>query len=654
MKTIYRTAQMLFRSQDEYDPSLLLEAKEKGYTQLGLSVGDWYSSDEPINLLRRVGEDAAQLGMQLSILTGYQRYAATALAEHPEWRMVFEDGSVGWEACPFHEDYQALYVEAMRKVAQIPSVQEIQLNDEAHLTDWGQHWGCYCERCIAQFRSEAGHEPPRVLDWESDLWRRWIQWRFDNWVRVHREIYDAVKQVRPSVLLSTQFDPAVCLRGWNPWFSGVDIAAMAGVMDLLRVDPYHTYHRHDYRPDITFLPENIRYLKGAMAGKPVRIWTQGMTWPEFSRPLTAADGHWTAALPLALGAESTTYWAYPLMQEQPEVASAYEGSFRWDRYYGETEPVRYAAVVQGWQTKVWLLNQVREGRAAYDVDYFRPPCYTLRRAHVPYEHLWDRRLASDRLSGLRVLLLPRVSCMSQEQAAAVRGFAGGVVATSDTGCYDQVGKRVDRQALAPRVRIGEWGTFGGIAVRFPAHPLFEGVEHERLAFTAYAPHVRADSTLEVLATFLDPSGKDTDVPAIAASVSEPRFLYFAFEPWGVRSTGELRRALSEICAGMLANAVRWAAGSAPPVSLEEPAPKGVELFAGEGQDRYVVTLGNYYLEHDVVTLRLALPEGKGLALAYDAEARRKCPVTKTGDRSVQIPVPLEGKAVKVIVLHVSD
>jgi hypothetical protein len=67
----------------------------------------------------------------------------------------------------------------------------------------------------------------------------------------------------------------------------------------------------------------------------------------------------------------------------------------------------------------------------------------------------------------------------------------------------------------------------------------------------------------------------------------------------------------------------------------------------------VVTLGNYYLDDDVVTLRLALPEGKRLALAYDAEARRRCPVTNAGDRAVEIPVPLSKRAVKVVVLYLA-
>jgi hypothetical protein len=86
----------------------------------------------------------------------------------------------------------------------------------------------------------------------------------------------------------------------------------------------------------------------------------------------------------------------------------------------------------------------------------------------------------------------------------------------------------------------------------------------------------------------------------------------------------------------------------------EPAPKGVELFVGQGEDLYVVTLANYYLDDDAVTLNVALPEGKALALAYDAEARRKAAVRPVGGGAFAIPVPLDSRAVKVIVLRLSN
>ena len=153
--------------------------------------------------------------------------------------MIFEDGSAGWEACPFHEEYQDLYVAAMQRLARAPGVEEIQLNDEAHLTDWGSHYGCYCPTCTTLFRAETGQEPPREIDWQSPLWRRWIRWRLENWLRVMREIAEAVREANPRVRLSSQFDPSVCLRAGAPGSPASTSPALDDVMDLLRVTLPH-------------------------------------------------------------------------------------------------------------------------------------------------------------------------------------------------------------------------------------------------------------------------------------------------------------------------------------------------------------------------------------------------------------------------------
>jgi len=652
MRKVFRTAHIAIRQDGDYDPEVLAEAKEKGYSQIGIDVRDWYQNDREIRLLRRIGEDASALGLSITVLTGYQRYYGSVLVEHPEWRMVFNDGSAGWEACPFHNDYKALYIEAMRKVAAIPAVEEIQLNDEAHLTDWGDHWACYCDTCARLFEEETGHEPPREMDWDDEIWRRWIKWRFENWVRVHCEIRDAIKATNPDVLLSLQFDPSVCLRGWSPWFSGVDIASLADELDLLRVDPYHVMHSHTFRPDITFVTENVRYLKGAMGGKPVRIWTQGFDRHDFSRALTPADGAWMSVLPVVVGAESVQQWSYDLLQQLPEVCRTYEEAFRFDEYYRQTEPVRHVAVVQGWQTKTWHLNEMVDRRATYDINYFRPACQTLRQAHIPYDHLWDRRLAPEQPAGYKALLLPRVTCLSADQGEALRAFGGGIVATVDTGIYNEEGRPADRQAFSDHVQIGDWRQFGGLSVKDATHPIFEDLSSDALARTNnHGLRVEVRGEANILATFLDEEGADTGLPAIVVSEADQRLVYLAFDPLRMGALDwTLRRNLRDISARLLAGGVRWAAGTEPAVSLDMGAPAGLECFLSSGPGLYVLTLGNYFFYDQPVTARVALPEGARITLAYDAQARRRL-VPEAADGGTKLTIDLQGKPVKVVAVY---
>ena len=58
-----------------------------------------------------------------------------------------------------------------------------------------------------------------------------------------------------------------------------------------------------------------------------------------------------------------------------------------------------------------------------------------------------------------------------------------------------------------------------------------------------------------------------------------------------------------------------------------------------------MTLGNYYLEHGEVALRLAPEVARDTALAHDALARRALPFADG-----RVRVALAGEAVKVIVL----
>ncbi len=655
-RRILRTAHIPLRRGVPYDRTVLLEAVENGFNQIGLGAEDrWYQDEEGLSLIESIGRDAASMGLTLSILTCYQRQCPEALHDHPEWRMVFEDDSLGSEACPFHEEYRDLYIAAMQRVARAAGVEEIQLNDEAHLTDWGSHYGCYCPRCTELFRSESGVNPPHSVDWQSALWRRWVRWRLENWVRVMREIADAVRQANPRVLVSSQFDPSVCLRGWSPWFSGVDIAGLAEVMDLLRVDPYHTFHPHDFRPDVTYITEHVRYLRGALGGKPLRVWTQDFVRPEFSRTLDAHDGVWTAVLPVALGAEACTPYAYPLMQELPAVAHAYEDAFRLDRYYAEVEPLRHVAVVQGWQTKTWLLTDMRDGQAVYDTTHFRPACAVLRRGHLPYDHLWDRRLSAEHLAGYRALLMPRVASLSTAQAAALRDFGGGVVLTSDTGCYDEWGQPAAQQAFGSLVQIGEDREFGGVVVRDRTHPLTAALPAGTLRVRTRGFVATPAAGATVLATFADASGSDTGLPAIVVREGPAARVWFSFEPLQARTPDVAlisQRALAERLADLLVRAVRWAAGGDPLVAMETTASPGVELMVSTGPGMCVVTLGNYYLEDGTVTLRLAPDERGTPYLAFDATARRALPVLADA-QGATLTVSLDREAVKVIVLRFS-
>jgi len=424
MKKIMRSAML-----SPFDPAKLGEVRQRGYVLVGVGLGSWHTPkllDESVRQMKETAEKAAEMGIGIQVLTGYQRYIAEALRENPEWRMRFNDGSYGSEACPFNEEFENLYIEAMKKVATCRNIFEIQLNDEAHLTNWRDKWGCYCEECVRKFREETGFEAPTVPDWNSKAWKKWIKWRLENWAKVHRVVREAIKCVNPSINVSVQFTPYVDLYPWNPWFSGVDLCAVADDMDMLSTDPYHTYHLHDFAPDITYLTEYAKFYKAVVGEKPFHIWPWATVRPTNTRELTWKDGQWGGILPIAIGAFSTKAWSFDGMKQRERVLKAYEDMFALDVFFEEVEPLKHIAVVHGFQTEVWLVNDnynLHLRGPTYDRQIFRKTCDFLRQNLITYDHFFDKRLEPRYLSGYRALVLPRIACLSNPQAKAATACA---------------------------------------------------------------------------------------------------------------------------------------------------------------------------------------------------------------------------------------
>src|SRR5262249_32390412 len=72
-------------------------------------------------------------------------------------------------------------------------------------------------------------------------------------------------------------------------------------------------------------------------------------------------------------------------------------------------------------------------------------------AHLPLRILSEYDLEDAKLQGIRVLVLPDVRVLSERSSEVVRRFVkagGGLVATCDTGLYDQALKRSPNFSLA--------------------------------------------------------------------------------------------------------------------------------------------------------------------------------------------------------------
>jgi hypothetical protein len=219
---------------------------------------------------------------------------ASYLKQHPDAAPVGPDGKVspppdGWQGiCPSHAGYRKYRMNAFRSVLERFPLDGIWLDYHHSHASWEQAIPnmpdtCFCERCIALFRSETGTSLPDsptaelaalLLGRHRSQWLRWRTDVFTDWVREFREIVD---RTRPGALLGTFH---------NPWsdsdFNGarldklaIDLKSQARYIDVFSPMPYHARFGHSSDP--SWISRQTRWLGEYLGiegkrGERLRIW----------------------------------------------------------------------------------------------------------------------------------------------------------------------------------------------------------------------------------------------------------------------------------------------------------------------------------------------------------------------------------------------
>ncbi len=670
----------LLQNYTEDSTSLLPELDEvaaKGYQAVAFFI-----KMTEMDAFRLLCEKAASLGLGASVFTGYMKYQYEYLAEHPEQRMVSVTGGVDQDGiadhswgCPFNPDFKERYFEFLRALAQAPSVFRIAVNDEAYLGD-----GCYCDVCQAAWRDQMDGEMPKIespqpQDWEDEGWRRYLSWKMNRWDLVHGEMAAVVHAVKPTVEVIFQASPAVDL--WrNPWTTGVNLAGMVEHLDGLSTDPYYTFHSvPHFQPREVYLSEWSRFLAGIVPeGKIAEIVPQGFSHPTFTRPLGEHDGYWSALVPLACGVDTTTPYTYTLQRCSP-VQKAYEDCFRTDEYFAEAVPLKYAAVVHGAQTEVYLRPMPRQMPGSYDGTRVLSVCDALRHSGLPYGYLPDARVSDSKsLGDFPVVILPEVNCLSDDQARGITEFAesgGNLALLGQLGIADEIGTRHGRSLLHDITRIavvaetGEERQFRLLA----GHPIADALGAldadipEHLRDSTYAPisvlahcvdaEVPADG--EIVAEFITADGEPTGRPAIVSVGGKGRILWFAGFPTRTTVTPRIGVTVRNRAHTLFASLVEWTAGSRPALRVENWPPDvplkqlrpldhrympTFEFFALAGDDLYMGVVTSYFREPTSFPMVLDVPPGRELQSVEEAISGTKVAFELTDERA-QVEVAMD-------------
>ena len=187
----------------------------------------------------------------------------------------------------------------------------------------------------------------------------------------------------------------------------------------------------------------------------------------------------------------------------PVVEDIYKWSHASDRYLRNRESLARVAMVYSQQSATFYGGEHAQSKVE---DHALGFYHALIESRIPFEMVHDRLLDPDHIDRFKVLILPNIAALSDEQCTQIRGYlrrGGSIVATFETSLYDQWGIRRSNFGLSDVFRVRYQGRIEGpmqnsylTVEKDPAtnryHPILAGLEDaERIINGIYRVDCRA-------------------------------------------------------------------------------------------------------------------------------------------------------------------
>jgi len=413
-------------------------------------------------------------GMKILIYGGCYRTLDPILLQHPEWRQMGADGKAykgsgfGSWASPYKDAYIQRWVEVARK----SKLDGIMID----MLFTGPTGGDYNSFAVEAFKNRFGVEPPREVDYRNLTWQRWND--FQVWIRENMilELTEALHQVDPEI--------AVMINQTEGWifdhpernFLSTRVAGCAdGLLEEMgweyRWGDSHSELRPWAYPLSTAWQNLFLHCRTRKNGGYGQMWHLIFRFPETHAKALSYGMLANGAAPAVV-----TGGNWRTMQEIWKHTADCEPALL------NAELVPYAALHFSENTlNRYALPQKEDG--VY-IAYLKNVFGTLQlmlEEHIPVDIITDDDLADSKLlQKYATLVLPNSACLSDPQVAAIGQYmeaGGGLVASSETGCFDENGIRRTEPALADMFHFQQQPARGESTWTFPLkelpeHPIF--------------------------------------------------------------------------------------------------------------------------------------------------------------------------------------
>jgi hypothetical protein len=451
----YRIVQTNLRLTDAaLDPEALArEARDFGATAVTFNVGGIYAfyptelqlqARNPFLTRDLTGDMLQALHREgLRMIGRYDLSKATRIAyeAHPEW---FVHNSRGepleyngtYQACVnggWYSDYAERILEESLGRYPIDAVFFNMLGYRSHDYSGAYHGLCWCRNCQDQFGSMFGRTLPLREDYSDPAYRDYLDFQERTSIARTQKLYDAVKRVRPSV--------------------GVMLERSAS--DFMRLELQRAVRRP--QPEWPHQAgEKTRWAAAFGRGKPYSC--ASTNFLDFAWRFASETSHHHLlrfAQAVANGAQLDYYLLGRFDQENAEPLEPVHQFFRWHAANGHHYPgMRSQARVGLYHSRAVQIFGGATATRAEQASCFRGAYRTLLESRIPFDFVSDRRMGdadvAEQLARYDVIVLPNVSCLGDAEAAVLDAYVaegGVVIATGETGLYDERGQRREAFAL---------------------------------------------------------------------------------------------------------------------------------------------------------------------------------------------------------------
>ena len=607
----------------------------------------YYPSDLPLHhraehlgnhdLYGEIVEDARQEGLAVLARMDSNRADEEFYQAHPDWFTVDAAGQpyragdkyISCINSPYYSEYLP---RVLQEIVKRSSPDGFADNSWAGLD---RKHICYCVHCRERFQEAYDAGLPSTPDWDDPVYRQWIRWNYDRRI----EVWEANNQVT-----QTAGGPE-CL--WIGMVSGNLIHNADRFLDLRRIAQ---------RAEILLLDHQSRTLadafyQNAEAGKRLhgvlgwdKLIPESTAMYNLGQPvfrlasMPPAEARLWATEGFAGGIQPWWHHIGAYHDDRRQYTTA-KPLFTWHRQHEnflvDRQPIAGVGVVWSQQS---MDVHGRDDPGNVSLLPYRGVVRALVKARIPYlpVHVDDIGRHSDRL---RVLVLPDVAAMSDEQCAAVRRFAaagGAVVATGRTSLRTEDGELRSDFGLAELLGVHATGRHSGsdsppdFSIENWARHSYLRLHPERRAVVD-GPSTRTEPAVEADRHAVLDGLDDTDVVPFGGRIEEviadpaavvplsfvPAFPIYPPETSWMREPSSDTPALVlpgvadgagrvaylagdlDRCAGrddqpdhlaLLANIVRWAAGDAAPLEVTGPGLLDCNLYDQRGTR--ILHLGN--------------------------------------------------------------